>query len=254
MKDEPDDDTFSGADNSVEARVTARPSLLIFDVNETLSNMAPMGQRFEDIGAPAHLATTWFAALLRDGFALTCVDDSEPFARIAAEGLRIALHGIPLSCGLEDAVEHVMAGFAGLSVHPDVPDGIRNLAGLGIRLVTLSNGSTSVAEALLERAGISGVLETLLSVEDAAPWKPAQGAYTYALERCGVASWEAMLVAVHPWDIDGAARAGLATAWINRVGGPYPAYFKVPGLSARSLAELAELAELLSARSDTSST
>ena len=31
-----------------------------------------------------------------------------------------------------------------------------------------------------------------------------------------------MLVAVHPWDIDGASRAGLVTAWLNRSGGPYP--------------------------------
>ncbi|MDQ3095365.1 MAG: hypothetical protein M3Q82_05330 [Actinomycetota bacterium] len=51
---------------------------------------------------------------------------------------------------------------------------------------------------------------------------------------------DAMLVAVHPWDIDGAARAGLATAWINRAGGPYPEYFRAPDLRPRSLAELAD--------------
>ncbi len=43
---------------------------------------------------------------------------------------------------------------------------------------------------------------------------------------------DAMLVAVHPWDIDGAARAGLATAWINRNGGVYPDFVD---LSPRSL-------------------
>ena len=51
---------------------------------------------------------------------------------------------------------------------------------------------------------------------------------------------DAMLVAVHPWDIDGAARAGLATAWINRNGGVYPTYFRSPDLRPRSLTELAE--------------
>jgi len=51
---------------------------------------------------------------------------------------------------------------------------------------------------------------------------------------------DAMLVAVHPWDIDGAARAGLATAWINRAGDPYPEYFRAPDLRPRSLAELAD--------------
>jgi 2-haloacid dehalogenase len=202
--------------------------------------MSSMSQRFEDVGSPGYQAKIWFAGLLRDGFALTAVDASESFARIAGEALRVGLHGLPLNRGTEDAVQHIMDGFAGLPVHADVPDGIRALGGLGIRLVTLSNGSTSVAEELFDRAGIRDHFEALLSVEDAGLWKPAAGAYAYALEECGVGPMDAMLVAVHPWDIDGAARAGLATAWINRAGGPYPEYFKGPDLTPRSLTELAE--------------
>ncbi len=217
-----------------------RPALLVFDVNETLSDMSSMGQRFEDVGAPAHLAKAWFAGLLRDGFALTAVDVSEPFARVAAEALRVNLHGLPLNRETEDAVAHIMAGFAALPVHPDVPGGIEILAGLGIRLVTLSNGSASVAEALFDRAGIRHFFDALLSVEQAGIWKPGAGAYAYALERYEVDPADTMLVAVHPWDIDGAARAGLATAWINRDAGVYPAYFRSPDLSPRSLTELAE--------------
>src|SRR3546814_9702215 len=79
----------------------------------------------------------------------------------------------------------------------------------------------------------------LLSVEDAGLWKPGAAAYAHALERSGVDPMDAMLVAVHPWDIDGAARAGLATAWINRTGGPYPGYFRAPDLRVGSLPELA---------------
>lgn len=216
------------------------PSLLLFDVNETLSDMSPMSHRFEDVGAPAHLASTWFAGLLRDGFALTVVAASGSFASIAAEALRVSLHGHSLNRGTEDAVQHVMDGFAELAVHSDVPAGMRALSGLGIRLATLSNGSASVAEALLDRAGLRGLFEGLLSVEDAGAWKPSVGAYAHALDRCDVDPMDAMLVAVHPWDIDGAARAGLSTAWINRSGGPYPRYFRTPDLSARSLTDLAD--------------
>ena len=45
----------------------AGPKVLVFDVNETLSDMSPMGQRFEDVGVPAPVAKAWFAGLLRDG-------------------------------------------------------------------------------------------------------------------------------------------------------------------------------------------
>jgi FMN phosphatase YigB (HAD superfamily) len=47
-----------------------RPIVIVFDVNETLSDMAPMARRFADVGAPELLAQVWFASLLRDGFAL----------------------------------------------------------------------------------------------------------------------------------------------------------------------------------------
>jgi 2-haloacid dehalogenase len=133
-----------------------------------------------------------------------------------------------------------MAGFGSLEVHGDVPEGIRRLAELGLRLVTLSNGSASVARGLLDRAGLVDHVELLLSVEDAGVWKPAPAAYHHAVQRCGVEPAEAMLVAVHPWDTDGARRAGLGSAWVNRDGGRFPGHFGSPDLEVASLVALAE--------------
>jgi 2-haloacid dehalogenase len=227
-------------DHPVSPDGPRRPQLLVFDVNETLSDMAPIAGRFEAVGADASLARAWFAGLLRDGFALTVARENPPFARLAAEGLRTVLAGKSLNRPVEEAVEHIMAGFSGLAVHPDVPSGVRTLAELDIRLVTLSNGSASIARQLLADAGLDHAFESFLSVEQAGLWKPAPGAYAYALETCGVDPMDAMLVAAHPWDTDGASRAGLATAWINRTGGRYPDYFRPPDLEAASLRQLAE--------------
>ncbi len=222
-----DDDRASGRDRP------RRPRLVILDVNETLSDMSSMAQRFEDVGAPAHLATTWFATLLRDGFALTAVESSNTFAHIATESLLVSLHGLALDRAAPEAVSHIMEGFGGLPVHADVPDGIAALRGGGFRLVTLSNGSSSVAESLFVRAGIRDHFERLLTVEDVGLWKPAPEAYAYALQQCEVDSPDAMLVAVHPWDIDGAARAGLATAWVEQVWEPVPELLHDSGSSSR---------------------
>lgn len=227
------------SDHPISPDGPRRPTVLVFDVNETLSDMSPMAGRFEDVGAPADLAQAWFAGLLRDGFALTVAEVDEPFARLGAEALRVSLDGLSLNRSLDEAVQHIMDGFAGLQVHPDVPDGVRALTDLGIRLVTLSNGSASVAERLLEGAGIRDRFERLLSVEDAGIWKPAPGAYAHALAQCEVDPMDAMLVAVHPWDIDGAHRAGLATAWINRTSGRYPDYFALPDVQVSLLTHLA---------------
>jgi 2-haloacid dehalogenase len=202
--------------------------------------MAPIAGRFEEVGAPAHLARTWFAALLRDGFALTVAHENPPFARLGTEGLRTVLAGISLNRRVEEAAEHIMGGFSGLSVHPDVPEGVRALAGLGIRLVTLTNGAASIAQRLLADAGLDDAFESFLSVEQAGIWKPDPGSYAFASAACEVDPRDAMLVAAHPWDTDGAHRAGLASAWINRTGSPYPDYFEPPDLEVASLVHLAE--------------
>jgi 2-haloacid dehalogenase len=208
-------------------------AVYVFDVNETLSDLAPMGSRFAEVGLPPTAAQLWFAALLRDGIGVAAAGGLVRFAD-AARGVLA-----PMLSGDLDAVEHVMAGFGELPVHPDVPDGIRALRAAGHRLATLSNGAAEVAAGLLDRAGLRDEFEALLSVEDAGVWKPARAAYRYAADRLGTPPAEATLVAVHPWDIDGAARAGLGTAWINRTGGTYPAHLTAPGRTVRTVGELA---------------
>ena len=218
----------------------SRPvEVLVFDVNETLSDMSVMSQRFADVGADGRLAPTWFAGLLRDGIALAATGSSEKFATIARESLHVLLGGLSLGMETDKAADHVLEGFAGLDVHPDVSAGVRALSKAGLRLVTLSNGAAGVAEGLLSRAGVRDSFESLLSVEEAGIWKPAAASYEYAARKCGVSPDRMMLVAVHPWDIDGAARAGMQTAWVSRGGGRYPAYFRAPDRTATGIDDLA---------------
>jgi 2-haloacid dehalogenase len=212
-----------------------KPSAIVFDVNETLSDMSPMGRRFVDVGEPAYLAKQWFSSLLRDGFALTAAGDNVSFAAIGAESLRGLFTGAELNRDLEAAVEHIMTGFSALGLQPDVVDGVEALRAAGYRLATLTNGSTKVAEKLFTDAGIRDSFELLLSVEDAPEWKPGKASYEYAATALGTSPEQILLVAVHPWDIHGASRAGLATAWINRTGGPYPNYFQAPDHTVSAL-------------------
>lgn len=216
-----------------------RPSVVVFDVNETLSDLSPMADRFAEVGAPAALAKLWFASLLRDGFALTAAGASQPFAQVGEGVLRTLLANEQLDRVLDEAIDHVISGFSALSLHPDVPEGLRTLKAAGLRLVTLTNGSTAVSQQLFAHAGLDGAFEMLLSVEDAEAWKPHPASYAYAAQRCGVPAEELLLVAVHPWDTDGAARAGLSTAWVSRGGGHYPAHFTPPTYTITALSELA---------------
>ncbi|WP_104167509.1 haloacid dehalogenase type II [Arthrobacter sp. SX1312] len=215
--------------------------LVLFDVNETLSDMGRMSQHFEEIGAPPQLAALWFASVLRDGFALTAAGYNVPFGEVAEDALRTVLAGQPLNRDVEDALAHVMTSLQGLPLHPDVVEGFRALTGRGFELAALTNGAAATAEALLERGGVRADVGPVLSVEDAPRWKPAPESYAYALRAVQRAADDVVLVAVHPWDIDGAARAGLRTVWLNRSGGPYPAVMTRPDHEVPTIADLPDL-------------
>jgi 2-haloacid dehalogenase len=75
---------------TTEPPVMLRPEVLVLDVNETLSDLEPMRERFEQVGLPGHALDAWFAATLRDGFALTAAG-TYPAFRDAARCERCSL-------------------------------------------------------------------------------------------------------------------------------------------------------------------
>jgi 2-haloacid dehalogenase len=232
--------TFSRADRHPHADLAPHPRVVVLDVNETLTDMRPLAQRLRDVGAPAQLLATWFAGTLRDGIALTLAGGYADFAEVAAAVLRSLLAGTGSVGDLDHAVDHVISAMAHLPLHPDVAPGVKRLRERGYRVVALTNGSSDTAGAVLRRGGVAEELEACLSVAEVKRWKPAPEPYHHAAQRCGVAPAEMMLVAVHPWDIDGAQRAGLSAAWIDRSGTPYPEPLLAPALRADDLRELAD--------------
>jgi 2-haloacid dehalogenase len=92
---------------------------------------------------------------------------------------------------------------------------------------------------LLDDAGLGGLVERHLSVEDAGRWKPDARAYAHAAQSCGVPIDAMALIAAHPWDVDGARRAGLASGWLNRSGAAYPEIFLPATVSGPDLVTVA---------------
>ncbi|MEQ3552452.1 haloacid dehalogenase type II [Pseudonocardia nematodicida] len=212
---------------------------VVFDVNETLSDLTPLERKFVELGAPERTAPYWFASTLREGIALAAGGELRTFAEIgratAAQLLR--RHGVRWA---DVRAQEILDAFGELPVHPDVHTGVAALRAAGLRLVTLSNGAAAVAEKLLGDHGLREQFDRLLSVEDAGVWKPAPTAYEHALRTCGVGADESVMVAVHPWDLHGAARVGMSTAYLDRAGEPWPGYLTPsPTFTVRALPDLA---------------
>ncbi len=206
--------------------------LVVLDVNETLSDMAPLGALFAQLGSAPETAALWFTTVLANGFAATMAGTPRTFAEIATATL-------PALLGRGHAGSAVLDAFGALELHPDVPAGLRAMHASGLRLVTFTNGAAAHTRALLERGGVLDVVEATLSVEDAGAWKPDPRSYAYAVRECGVAPERALMVAVHPWDLHGAHQIGMRTAWLNRSGAAYPSFAADPDHTAASMKELA---------------
>lgn len=216
-------------------------AVAILDVNETLSDLAPLARRFEEVGAPGDLLDTWFAATLRDGMALAASGRYAGFPEVAHAALRPLLARVRgLASPVDEAADHVLAGIGTLRLHPDVEPGLRRMRDAGLRIVTLTNGSAATTAELLERAAVGELVERHLDVGEAGRWKPAPEPYEHACRALGVAIGAAVLIAVHPWDVHGAKCAGLRGAWLDRHGDPYPSVFLEPDARASELPALVD--------------
>jgi 2-haloacid dehalogenase len=96
---------------------------------------------------------------------------------------------------------------------PDVRTGLEALRRQRVT-ATLSNGHLALLVDLARHGDLR--FDCLLSTELARAYKPAPEVYLTAARLLGVDPGELMLVAAHPWDLQGARAAGLRTAFIDR--------------------------------------
>ncbi|MGQ4819486.1 HAD family hydrolase, partial [Enterococcus faecium] len=71
----------------------------------------------------------------------------------------------------------VADAFGELAPHSDVEPALRRLTEAGVRVITLTHGSPGVAEAGLERGGVTPLVERSLSSEVIRVWKPSREVY-----------------------------------------------------------------------------
>jgi 2-haloacid dehalogenase len=213
-----------------------KPLAVAFDVNETLISLEPMATRMEEVGLPGILVKAWFPRTLLYGLGLSVAGDYVSFPAAAAESLR-AVSGYTLS---EEAVAHVMAGFAGLPAHPDVEPAMKTLAAGGVRMICLTNGNAEVTQAFLDRCGLAGYIEQVVATSEVNAWKPPAKVYHHGASRLGLPPEQVALVAVHAWDCHAAKRAGLMAGWAARAEGGYGEIFSPADVMGADLLEVAE--------------
>ena len=103
-----------------------------------------------------------------------------------------------------------------------------------MRAILLTNGSAAGTQSLLRQSGLDGLVERVVSVEDVMMFKPRPEVYAHAARQCRVRLRRMALVAVHPWDINGAKAAGCIGVYVT-ADRPFVSTMRPPDLQAPSL-------------------
>jgi len=136
------------------------------------------------------------------------------FWQVTSDGLDFALK----ASGVDDAALHgrLMDLYLRLDAYEEVKATLEILKRGGQKTAILSNGSPRMLEAAVSSAGLDGLLDANLSVEDVGVYKPDARVYQLAVDRLGVAREEICFLSSNGWDAKGAAHFGYKVAWINR--------------------------------------
>lgn len=103
-----------------------------------------------------------------------------------------------------------------LPCYPEVPAMLARLKEHGLATAILSNGSPAMLEAACNSAGIAGLLDHVISVEDVGIYKPDPRIYRLVTDRLGLAGDAVAFHSSNGWDIHAGKRAGFFAIWINR--------------------------------------
>jgi 2-haloacid dehalogenase len=190
---------------------------LVFDVFGTLvdwrTGVAAAFERTPVPGDPGALAVEWrqrcFALMAEVVKRERAWQSFEALNQVSLEAL-LADRGAEVD---EEQRSALLQAWRRLEPWPDVRRGLEALRSERI-IAALSNGNTSLLIGLARHADLR--FDCLLSAELVKTYKPSLAVYEVAPHLLDLAPDEAMLVAAHPFDLQGARRAGLRSAFLDR--------------------------------------
>ena len=197
-----------------------RPKVVAFDIIGTTFSMEPLRPALEELGLPASSLELLYAESTRDAMAIACTGGFQPFTAVMRSALGAILSDHMLNA-TEAEIDGVLGLMRSLPPHPGAKETFELLRTGGLGVVALSNGAASATRSLLEGAGMVELVDDILSVDGVKASKPRPEVYGYAARTSRCEPKEMMLVASHPWDVNGAKRVGLLGGYVCRCR-PYP--------------------------------
>jgi 2-haloacid dehalogenase len=196
----------------------AKPSILVFDVNETLINIESIAPLFHRIFGDKAVLREWFGQLVLYSDAVTLSGLYPTFFSLGQGLLEMlaSIHGVKVQ---PSDVEELNIRMLTMPAHADAEVGLKQLKDAGFRMVTCTNSPLNPSgKSPLENAGLAHFFERQFSVDTVRAFKPSQSVYHMVSQELDVPTSSCCMVAAHVWDTIGAQSAGFSAALVARPG------------------------------------
>ena len=214
----------------------------VFDAYGTLFDFGSAAAACRDVLGERTGALTelWRATQLEYAWLRALAGHYADFEQVTGDALDFALDVLRIAVpGLRERLLHL---YRTLDAYPEVPEVLARLRERGFVTAILSNGTPGMLRDAVASAGIGGLLDAVLSVDEVATYKPDPRVYQLAVDRLGVAPEAVSFQSSNGWDAHGAALFGMRVVWCNRKGQPRE---RLPGAPDREVKSLAELPALI---------
>ena len=213
-------------------------TLCVFDAYGTLFDVhSAVEQHAHSLGSQAQsISMLWRQKQLEYTWLRSLMGRYVDFAQVTAEALHYAL----LAHSMTDATleQRLLLAYNQLSSYAEVIATLKQLRGAGIATAILSNGSPDMLWGAVEHAGLTDLIDQVISVDDLAIYKPDPRVYQLVLDGFGVTKDQVLFHSSNAWDVAGAVNFGFHVAWINRFSQPPEPLSKSPSLELKNLQQV----------------
>jgi 2-haloacid dehalogenase len=224
--------------------------LVVFDAYGTLFDVYSVSAMAETLfpGQGSALSVLWRDKQIEYSRLVTMSDPLNPlgsrhyqsFWDLTRLGLQYACQKLELEL-TPPKQKQLMDQYAQLKPFEENKDVLQHLQAIGMRCAILSNGSPDMLAKAVSSAGMTGLIDKVLSVDEVRQFKTSPQSYGLVTHHYPMDVREVLFVSSNSWDALGATWYGFKSFWVNRQGLPFETLGPRPTHSGSSLKDILPL-------------
>jgi 2-haloacid dehalogenase len=234
---------------------TPQPKAVLFDAYGTLFDVYSVGLLAEQL-FPGHggaISVLWRDKQIEYTRLLTTSNHGahyQPFWQVTQAALTYTIKIIAARAGdtvsnspfstenIAQATVQLMNQYRHLSAFPENKEVLQALKAQGVPTGILSNGDPAMLEVAVKSAGLTDLLDHVISVDSIRKFKTHPDAYALGCQATGLQAKQILFVSSNGWDALAATWFGFQTLWVNRAGLPFEELGTQPTRTGNSLRDV----------------